>query len=353
MTAETRRFACNLCEASCGLLVTVDGDRVLDVRGDGEDPFSRGHVCPKGPALRELHDDPDRLRAPMRRTAFGFEAVGWDEAQDEAASRLRAIREAHGKDAIAFYLGNPVVHSHRAALGAQLLQLTLGTRNRYDPNSQDGNPRLFACMQVYGDALSMPVPDVDRTALLVILGANPAVSGGSMMVLGDVRGRLRAIRERGGRIIVIDPRRTETARAFADEHHFIRPGGDAALLLALLHTLFVEERVDEAAVSRVATGLDRLRAAALRFSPERVAPAIGIEAPAIRDLARRIAATDRAVVYARVGVCQSEFGPTRSGLIPITTPRGAESGQPRRARPAGRAPGSRRRDRRSCARRPP
>jgi anaerobic selenocysteine-containing dehydrogenase len=311
--AEARVFTCNLCEAMCGLRVTVENNRILEVRGDPDDVFSRGHICPKGPALRDLHEDPDRLTTPLRRTARGWQPVGWDEALAETAARLRAIRKQHGRDAVGVYIGNPTVHNHRAALGAQLLTLALGSRNVFNPNSQDSNPRLFACMQVYGDALSMPIVDVDRTDLLVILGANPAASNGSMLSLGDVRRRMHGIRERGGRMILVDPRRSETA-AWCDEHHFIRPGGDAALLLALLHVLFADG-VDVRAVDEVAAGREALAALAARFAPERVAPAIGIAPDVIRRLARELASTPRAAVYGRVGTCQNEFGPLANWLI--------------------------------------
>ncbi len=312
--ADERLFTCNLCEALCGLRITVENNRILEVRGDPDDVFSRGHICPKGPALRELHEDPDRLRTPMRRGANGWEPIGWDEAFDEASSRLRAIRRRHGRDAIGLYVGNPTVHSHRAALGAQLLTLALRSRNRFDPNSQDSNPRLFACMQVYGDALSMPIVDVDRTDFLLMLGANPAASNGSMMTLGDVRRRLQGIRARGGRLVLVDPRRSETA-AWCDEHHFVRPGGDAALLLALLHVLYADRLIDARAVDEVASGREELAAIAARFSPERVAPAVGLAPEIIRRLAHELAATPRAAVYGRIGTCQNEFGPIANWLI--------------------------------------
>jgi anaerobic selenocysteine-containing dehydrogenase len=309
-----RHFTCNLCEALCGLRVTVDGGRVLDVRADPDDVHARGHICPKGPALRDLHEDPDRLRAPVRRTAAGFEPIAWDDALDLCARRLRAVQRRHGRDAVGLYIGNPTVHGHRASLGSQALAAAIRTKNRFDPNSQDSAPRLFACMTMYGDVTAIPVPDVDRTSFLLVLGANPAATNGSMMSLGDARGRLRGIRARAGRIVVVDPRRTETA-ALADAHHFIRPGGDAALLLAILAVLFAEARVDAARVREVATGLDELRAVAARFPPERVAPAVGIDAAAIRALARDLAAADGAVVYGRLGTCQNELGPIASWLI--------------------------------------
>ena len=314
MPATERFFTCNLCEAQCGLRVAVDGARVTGVRGDPDDVLSRGHVCPKAHALRELLDDPERLRHPVRRAASGaWERVSWDDALSDVAARLRALRSRHGRDAVALYVGNPVVHSHRASLGSQLLTMALGTRNRFDPNSQDSNPRLFACMHVYGDALSMPVPDVDRTEFLLVLGANPAASNGSQMGLGDVRSRMRAIRERGGRVVLVDPRRTESA-AWATTHCFIRPGGDAALLMAMLHVLLSEDRV-HASARAVASGMTELASLAARFPPERVAPAVGMEASAIRALAVDLAASPRACVYARVGVCQNEFGPLASWLV--------------------------------------
>ncbi len=254
---DVRTFSCNLCEALCGMRVSVEDNRVTAIRPDPDDVFSRGHICPKGPALRELLDDPDRLRTPVRRAGAGWEPISWDTAFSEVAARLRAIRARHGRDAIGLYVGNPTVHSHRAALGAQLVTAAFGTKNRFDPNSQDSAPRLFACMQVYGDVSAIPVPDIDRTDYLLVLGANPAASMGSMMALGDARARLRSVRGRGGRVVLFDPRRTETA-AIADAHHFIRPGGDAALLLALLHVLFAEGLVDEARVARTASGLPEL-----------------------------------------------------------------------------------------------
>ncbi len=310
---ELRYRTCSLCDAMCGLAVTVDGGAVTQIRGDADDVFSRGHMCPKGAALRELHEDPDRLRSPMRRTAGGWEAVPWDEALDEAATRLAAVSRAHGTDAVAMYSGNPMANNHGGALGVQALLAALGTHNRFDANSQDSNPKIFAAMQMYGDGLSITVPDIDRVQHVLMLGANPAVSMGSVMSLGDVRARLRGVRERGGRIVLLDPRRTETA-ALCDEHHFLRPGSDAALLLAMLHTLFAERRVDIAALRMRATGIEALAAAARRFAPERVEDVTGVPASVIRRLARELTAPS-SIVYARVGLCQSEHGVLASWLV--------------------------------------
>jgi anaerobic selenocysteine-containing dehydrogenase len=307
---------CNLCEAMCGLRLTVEGDKVTDVRGDEDDVLSRGHICPKGPAMRDLHEDPDRLRRPMRRVGQGFVPVSWDEALAETADRLHEIQVRHGKDAVGVYRGNPAGHNHGAILVGQALLAALGTKNSYDAGSQDANPRLYAALAMFGDIGALSVPDVDRTAFFLCLGANPAASNGSIMSLGDVRGRLAGIRERGGRFVLVDPRRTETA-AYADEHHFIRPGGDAALLLAMLHVIFAEGLCDEAAVASIAAGLADVRRVAERFAPERVAAAVGIEATAIRALATGFARAKSAVAYGRMGICTGAFGPVASWLIEV------------------------------------
>jgi anaerobic selenocysteine-containing dehydrogenase len=305
---ETRFVTCNLCEALCGLEVKTDGIRVTSVRGDRDDALSRGHICPKAHALGEVLDDPDRIRRPR---VHGRDAT-WDEAMSVAASELRRIRKKHGKHAIAVYVGNPSVHTHRGTLGSQLLATALGTKNRFDANSQDANPRLFACMQMYGDVLTLGVPDIERVDYLVVLGANPAASNGSMWSLGDPKGRFAEVRERGGKIVLFDPRRTETA-AWSTSHHFIRPGGDAALLFAMLHVIFDEDLVS--ARAREAVHLEELRACCKEFSPQRVSAAIGVSEEVIRDVARILAKTERACIYSRVGVCQNELGIAASWLV--------------------------------------
>jgi anaerobic selenocysteine-containing dehydrogenase len=309
----TRTFTCNLCEALCGLRIEVDGERIGQVRGDEDDVLSKGHICPKALGLREVFDDPDRVRAPRIRVGDAWHEATWAQAMELAASRIAETQKKYGGDSVALYVGNPTVHSHRGSLAAELLTVALGTKNRFDPNSQDSNPRLFACMQVYGDALSMPVPDVERTEYLLMLGANPAASNGSMMGLGNPKNRFANIRERGGKIVLVDPRRTETA-AWCTSHHFIRPGGDAAFLLALLHVIFAEGRASRELFVR-ASGEAELRAYCTEFSPEYVGPAVGIAPDAIRTIARDLASSKRAAVYARVGVCQNEFGPVASWLV--------------------------------------
>ena len=234
---------CPLCEACCGLDVAVQGEgaaaRVVAIRGDEADVFSRGYLCPKAVALKDLEADPDRLRTPLVRRGDRLEPATWDEAYAEIARRLPPLLAAHGRDALAFTLGNPNVHRLGLSLYVQRLLRAAGTRNVFSASTLDQMPRQVASGWMYGHALTVPVPDIDRCDFLLILGANPMASNGSMWTVPDFRGRARALRARGGRLVVVDPRRTETA-AVADAHHFIRPGGDVFLLLGLLHALFDE-----------------------------------------------------------------------------------------------------------------
>ncbi len=314
---SARHFrTCTLCEAMCGIVVEHDGDRVLSIRGDADDPFSAGHICPKAAALADIHVDPDRLRVPHRRDGDRWIPMSWEDAFDLVASRLLEVRHRHGADATAVYLGNPTVHSLGAMLFVPHFVRALRTRNRYSATSVDQLPHHLAATLMFGHGLLLPVPDLDHTDHLLMLGANPAVSNGSLMSAGDVKGRLKAMRERGGRVIVIDPRRTETAR-LADAHHFIRPGTDALLLLALLHVIFNEalSRVDS--LPAYFTGIDEVRALAARFPPERVSPITGVRASTIRQMARDFARAERAVCYGRVGVSMQEHGALACWLINV------------------------------------
>ncbi len=297
--------SCTLCEATCGVAIELDGDQVISVRGDDADPFSKGYICPKGTALADLHEDPDRLRRPMRRDGDTWHEIGWDEALDFVASKLREIQKRHGPHAVAVYQGNPTAHNLGLLTYGQLFLRTLGTRNMYSATSLDQLPHMLAALQMFGHQLLMPVPDIDRTELFICLGANPLASNGSIMTAPDVKSRLKSIRDRGGRVIVLDPRRTETAER-ADRHLFIRPATDAVLLLAMIHTLFAENRVRLGRLQ--ATGVDDLRAVSQRWTPERAASITGVAADDIRDLARALATTEKAVLYGRIGVCVQEFG---------------------------------------------
>jgi anaerobic selenocysteine-containing dehydrogenase len=305
---------CTLCEAMCGLTLQTEGGRVVSIRGDADDPFSRGHICPKGAALGDVHADPDRLRQPMRRTPGGWQPVSWDEALDEAAERLRAVQRAHGRDAVAVYQGNPTVHNYGSMLYAPGFVRALGTRNRFSATSVDQLPHHLAAYFMFGHGLLIPVPDLDRTHFFLVLGANPAVSNGSLMSAPDAAGRIKAIRRRGGTVVVVDPRRTETA-ALADRHHFIRPGTDALLLLALLHVVFAEGLEKPGRLAELTDGLQAVRALAADFAPERAASATGIAADEIRALARAFAAAPGAVCYGRCGVSTQAFGGLAHWLI--------------------------------------
>jgi len=309
MSADERTAyrTCPLCEATCGLEITLRGDRVVRVRGDEMDPFSRGYVCPKGTALGELHHDPDRLRRPLLRRGGERREVGWAEAFAEVERGLGAVIAASGRDAVAVYLGNPNVHNLAGTLYLRPLLRALGTRNVYSASTADQMPKHVSCGYLFGNPDAIPVPDLDRTDYLLMLGANPWESNGSLCTAPDFPGRLRALRRRGGRLVVVDPRRTRTARE-ADLHLPIRPGSDAHLLLALAHVLFAERRVALGDLAGSVAGLADVEALVAAFSPEAAARATGIEAAAIRQLARSLSGAERAAVYGRIGTHTAEFG---------------------------------------------
>jgi anaerobic selenocysteine-containing dehydrogenase len=306
---HTVHRVCPFCEATCGLAVEVEGDAIVGVRGDRDDPFSRGYICPKAYGLKELYHDPDRLRRPVRRRGRDWEEITWDEAYDEVASRLLAVRERYGNDAIGMYSGNPVVHDLGALLYRTVLRRALGSRSLFNAAAIDILPKIVQTGLMFGGPFpsGVPVPDIDRTAYLLIIGANPAVSHGSLMTMPNAPGRLKAVVKRGGKVVVIDPRRTETAK-IASEHHFIRPAADAAFLLALVHTLFDEGLVTLGAAAGLVEGVDAVRAAVSDFAPESVSHCCGIAAPVIRRIAREMAAAESAACYGRLGTCVQEFG---------------------------------------------
>lgn len=305
--AFTHFRACNLCEAICGLEIRVEDGHIVSIRGDHKDPFSRGHICAKAVALKDVHEDPDRLRSPVRRQGSDFVEIGWEEAFDEAADRLKAVRKRHGDRSLAVYLGNPCVHNWGTLLYGPLFIKALHPANRYSATSVDQLPHHLAAYFMFGHQLLLPVPDVDRTQFLLVIGANPVVSNGSLMTIPDVRKRLKRLRERGGRLVVVDPRRTETA-AVADEHLFIRPGTDALLLAALAWTLFDEDLVQPGHLRQFTDGLDMVCRQLEPFTPEAVSGAVGIDADRIRALARDFAGAPSAVAYGRIGVSVQEFG---------------------------------------------
>ena len=314
MSARTAFRTCPICEASCGLALSLDGERVVRVRGDEHDVTSRGYLCPKGAAIGELHHDPDRLRAPLVRGPEGLREASWDDAFAEIERRIHAVIERHGRGSVAVYIGNPTAHDYSLYAYLPALLMAAGTHQLYTAGTVDQQPKQVAVSCMYGTAWGIPVPDVDRTRYLLVLGANPAASNGSLLVAPDLQGRFDAIRARGGRVVVVDPRRTKTA-ARADEWLPIRPGTDALFLFALVNTLFSEERVALGALAKHVNGLDALRALAAEFTPEAVASRCRIPAHTIRRIARELAGAERAAVYGRVGTCTQEFGTLASWLI--------------------------------------
>jgi anaerobic selenocysteine-containing dehydrogenase len=308
--------ACNLCEAICGLEITLDAasDEILSIKGDALDPFSRGHVCPKAVALKDVYSDANRLKQPVRRTADGWQTIGWDEAFREVAERLRAVQAAHGRDAVGVYTGNPAVHNFGTLLTRPTFLRAVGSRNNFTATSVDQLPHHFAAWQMFGHSLLIPVPDVDRTDFMLILGANPAASNGSLMTAPGIMRRLRAIQERGGKTVVVDPRRTETARA-ADEHFFIKPGTDVYFLLSLVYAI-LQTNAEKPNFDFVEPAeIETLRNLAADFAPEKTAAQTGIAASDVRRLAQNLTDSKTAVVYGRMGVSTQEFGGLCQWLI--------------------------------------
>jgi anaerobic selenocysteine-containing dehydrogenase len=315
MTEIARRI-CPFCEAACGLEIEHEGRNVIRIRGDENDVFSKGFLCPKAVALKDLHEDPDRLRTPLIKRNGRFEEASWEEAYAEIERRLLPIIERDGPHAVATLLGNPVAHKMSLMLYFPRLAKALGTRNMFSASSVDQVPKMLSSGLMFGGWLSVAVPDIERSQFLLIIGANPMVSNGSMWTVPDFRGKAKALRARGGKIVVVDPRRTETAEA-ADQHLFIRPGADVFFLLGLVHTLFDENLVQLGRLQEHTAGVEEVQLAAREFAPEAVAARCGIAAEEIRSLARTIAGTRHAAVYGRIGTCTQEYGTLASWLIDV------------------------------------
>ena len=313
--STTHISQCTLCEAHCGIHVTVTDGKVSRIEGNPDDVFSKGYICPKATAMGGLHHDPDRLRTPLRRVGDRFEPVSWDAAFAEIGTRLRRVRKEHGVRALGMYLGNPAAHSSGAVYGL-LLRMALLTPNFFSASSMDQMPHEYAAWRVFGSNMLVPITDIDRTQRLVIVGANPAVSNGSLSIMPGAKRRIKAVRDRGGKVVVIDPRRTETAR-LADQHVSVRPGGDLYLLLGMLHVLVAEELCDMQAIDAQASGWAELTDLVRDATPEAVAERAGVDADTIRALAREHAAAESAAIYARIGICQQETGTLVSWLVMV------------------------------------
>ncbi len=307
---------CHLCEATCGLELHLDGTEITLIRGDKDDVFSHGFLCPKGTALKHLESDPDRIRTPLIRTGATWREATWAEAFALIDERLGQIRAEHGNDALAVYLGNPGAHNLGPLVYNRVLLQAAHTNNVYSASTVDQMPKQVSAGLMFGGALVVPVPDVDRTDYLLMLGANPYASNGSLMTAPDIPGRLKALRKRGGKLVVVDPRRTKTAEE-ADEHLAIRPGTDALFLFAIVNVLFEDGLADAGDVAAYVSGIDEVRALAAEFTPELVETACGIDAETIRRTARELAAAPTAAVYARIGTCTQEFGTLASWLVDV------------------------------------
>ena len=316
VTETTHHRICPLCEACCGLEIKVNAGQVVSIRGHAQDVLSAGYICPKAVALKDLHMDPDRLRTPLIKRNGVHEVATWEEAFTEIERRLPPILAAHGRHASAVVVGNPSAHKIGLLTYFGKLARALGTRNVFSASTLDQMPKQLASGLMFGHWLSVALPDISRTDLLVVIGANPLASNGSMWTVPDFKAKAKALQARGGQLIVIDPRRTETA-AMADAHHFIRPGADVFLLAAMVHTLFEEEIVSLGAVASWVVGVEAVRESVSPFTPELAAERCGMAAEAIRALARQLATTPRAAVYARIGTCTQEYGTLASWLVDV------------------------------------
>lgn len=314
MSVRTGHRICPLCEATCGLEVTLDGPQVVSVRGADDDLFSQGFVCPKGVNLGALDGDPDRLTRPLLRTPDGFVEVSWDEAFAAVRAGLDRVRAAHGRESWALYRGNPTAHNFAAVPYLRGLVAAMGTQQQYTASTADQMPAHVAACAIFGGPMSIPVPDIGRTSYLLMLGANPMVSNGSLFTAPDFPRRVRELKARGGRLVVVDPKRTETARR-AHRHLAIRPGTDALFLLALLQDLAATGRLNPGANAALFDGVEDLLALVAPFTPERVAAATGLNPADIRAVASELAEAPSAAVYGRIGTCTTRHGTLTQWLI--------------------------------------
>ncbi|MEW1689634.1 molybdopterin oxidoreductase family protein [Streptomyces sp. NPDC091265] len=315
-STRTALRICPLCEATCGLTLTIEGTRVTGARGDRDDVFSQGFICPKGASIGGLDEDPDRLRTPLVRRDGVLTETSWSEAFDVIARALPAVTAQHGPQAVGVVLGNPNVHTMAGALYPSALLAALRTRALFTASTLDQMPKHVSSGLLFGDPNSIPVPDLDRTGHLLLLGANPLESNGSLCTAPDFPGKLKALRRRGGSLTVVDPRRTRTAR-LADRHVAIRPGTDALLLAAVTHVLFEEKLTDPGALADHVQGIEEVAEAVRDFTPEAVAPACDVAADTIRAMARELAAAPTAAVYGRIGSCTVEHGTLASWLVDV------------------------------------
>ncbi len=313
---QTHFRTCNLCEAMCGLEIKYTGTTILSIKGDKKDSLSRGHICPKATALEDLYHDKDRLKTPLKKTPNGWQKISWQEAFDEVAEKIIAIQKKYGKNAVGSYRGNPTVHNIGLMLfGAPFMQ-SLGSNQKYTATSVDQLPHHFAALMMFGHYMLFPIPDIDRTDFMLIMGGNPAVSNGSIMTAPDFSNRLKAIKKRGGQVVVVDPRFTETSK-IANQHYYIHPGTDAFLLLALIHVIFKENLTSKGHLENHLKGWEKIKALAKEYPPEKITEITGITTDAIVQLARQFATSKTAVCYGRLGLSTQEFGGLCQWLVNV------------------------------------
>lgn len=314
---ETKVYhTCPFCEATCGLELTISNNQVTRVRGDKNDVFSKGYFCPKGGAIADFHDDPDRLRLPMVREGKKWKKVSWEEAFAAVEKGLLPLIEKYGNHAVAMYLGNPCSHTMASATYVRTLAKSLNTKNMYSSSSVDQIPKHASCGLIFGSPLTIPIPDIDRTDYFLMLGANPFASNGSLCTAPDFPGRLRNLKKRGGKLVVLDPCRTKTAQ-WADEHHFIRPGTDVLFLFSMVHVLLKENLVSLKKLASHVTGIDEIKRVSEAFSPESVEALCGINKAVIYKTARELAGAEKAVVYGRMGTSVVQFGTLANWLVDV------------------------------------
>jgi len=305
---------CTLCEAMCGIEVATQGNRILSIKGDKDNPFSEGHVCPKASALKDLYDDPDRLKRPIKKVGDEWQEIPWSEAFDYVAEKLHHIQSTHGKDAVGVYLGNPNAHNMGAILFGPYFYRALESHNRYSATSVDQLPHHIVSRRLFGHMSQIPIPDIDRTQHFVIIGGNPLASNGSIMTVPNVKKRLKGVQKRGGKVVVIDPKRTDTAD-LSCEHHFIRPGSDVLLLLAMLHAVFEKQLHSAEALLPYAEDLLDVEGYVKDFPPETVSELTGIKASQITKLVTDFCEAESAVCYGRMGASVQAFGTLTQYLI--------------------------------------
>ncbi len=312
---ETIKYrTCHLCEAMCGLEIKIEDTKIVSIKGDKNDIYSKGHICPKGVALKDLHEDPNRLKEPVKKTADGWQKISWDEAFDIVEQNFKRIRKQYGNDAIATYTGNPTVHNTGTALTLYDTINAINTRNRYASHSLDSVPVFVANQMMYGHAMMAPIPDIENINYFLIIGANPMVSNGSFMSTPNIKGKIKAIQERDGKVVVLDPRKTETAH-IANEHYFIIPERDILFLLAVVNEIFKRDGVKQSRVLSFIDHIDVLKNITKEYTIEQVAPLSGILPEHIHQIVDDLLQYDNAVVYGRLGVNTQSYGSLCQWLI--------------------------------------